>query len=92
MYEDTTANVIRPDGETETFIILADVLLQGYTLALYLFVIVIDYVMKTSLIRREFKQVPIYGHIYNRGVPSITVADIDIADNIALVGEGNKEA
>ena len=44
MYEYTIAKVITPDGETETFNILAGVL-QGNTLALYNFVIVIDYVM-----------------------------------------------
>ena len=48
MYEDTTAKIIRPDGETETFSILSGVL-QEDTLAPYLFVIVIDYVMKTAL-------------------------------------------
>ena len=48
MYEDTTAKIITPDGETETFNIIADVL-QGYTLAPYLVVIVIDYAMRTAL-------------------------------------------
>ena len=47
-YEDTTVKVITPNGETETFNILADVL-QGDTLDLYIFVIVIDYVMRTDL-------------------------------------------
>ena len=42
MYEDTSSKVITPDGETETF----NILLQGDTLATYLFVIVIDYIMK----------------------------------------------
>ena len=48
MYDYTTAKVITPDGETETFNILAGVL-QGDTLAPYLFVIVIDYVTRTAL-------------------------------------------
>ena len=55
MYEDTTDiayKVITPEGETETFNILACVL-QGDTLAPYPFVIVIDYVMKTALQGRE---------------------------------------
>ena len=54
MHEDTTAKVITPDGETETFNILASVL-QGDTLAPYLFVIVIDYVMRRALQGREVK-------------------------------------
>ena len=54
MYEDTTANVITPDGETESesFNILACVL-QRDTLTKYLFVIVIDYVKRTDLLGRE---------------------------------------
>ena len=49
MYEYTTAKVITPDGETETLQILA-VVLQGDTLASYLFVIVIDYVIRIALL------------------------------------------
>ena len=48
MYEETTAKVITPDGETETFNILAGVL-QEDTFSPYLFVIVIDYAMRTAL-------------------------------------------
>ena len=40
MYEDTTAKVITPDGETETFTILAGVS-QGDMLAPYIVVIII---------------------------------------------------
>ena len=45
MYENTRAKVISPDGETEMFEIKAGVL-QGDTLAPYLFAIVLDYVMR----------------------------------------------
>ena len=45
MYEDTSSKIITPDGEN--FNILAGVL-QEDTLAPYLFVIVIDYVMRTA--------------------------------------------
>ena len=44
MYTDTTAKVIAVDGRTEIFKILAGVI-QGDTLAPYLFIIVIDYIM-----------------------------------------------
>ena len=54
MYEDTTAKVITSDGETETVNILAGVL-QGDTLAPYLVVIVIDYVMRKALLGRKEK-------------------------------------
>ena len=45
MYEDTKAKVVSPDGETEYFDIVASVL-QGDTLAPYLFAIVLDYAMR----------------------------------------------
>ena len=54
MYEDTTSKVITPDGETETFNIL-DGILQGDTLDPYLYVIVINNVMRTALLGREVK-------------------------------------
>ena len=91
MYEDTTAKVITPDGETETFNILAGVL-QGDTLAPYLFVIVIDYVMRTALQGTEDKLGFQLRKRNSRSVPPITVTDMDFADDIALVSEGIKEA
>ena len=45
LYKDTRAKVISPDGETDLFDIVAGVL-QGDTLAPYLFIIVLDYVMR----------------------------------------------
>ena len=48
MYEGTRAKVLSPDGETKLFDILAGVL-QGDTLAPYLFVIVIDYCMRKAV-------------------------------------------
>ena len=49
MYENT---VISPDGETDFFELLAGVL-QGNTLAPYLFVIVLDYALRTAIDGRE---------------------------------------
>ena len=91
IYEDTTAKVITPDGETETFNILAGVL-QGDTLAPYLVVIVIDYVMRTALLGREDKLGFQLRKRKSRRVPPITITDMDFADDIALVSEGIKEA
>ena len=48
MYENTIARVMTDDGLTEAFLILAGVM-QGDTLAPYLFIIVIDYIMTTTL-------------------------------------------
>ena len=52
MYENTKAKVISPDGETNFFEILAGVL-QGDTLAPYLFIIVLDYVLRKTYGGRE---------------------------------------
>ena len=56
MYEDITAKVITPDREMVTFKNLAGIL-QGVTLDPYLFVIYIDYVTRTDLIRMEDNKV-----------------------------------
>ena len=48
MYTNTRAKVLSPDGETDFFEILAGVL-QGDTLAPFLFVIVIDYVLRRAV-------------------------------------------
>ena len=45
LYDDTRARIISPDGETEEFEIFAG-LLQGNTLAPYLFALVLDYAMQ----------------------------------------------
>ena len=52
MYENTRAKVISPDGETDYFDVLAGVL-QGDTLAPYLFVIVLDYVLRKKIPRKR---------------------------------------
>ena len=91
MYEDTSAKVITPDGETETFSILAGVL-QGDTLAPYLFVIVIDYIIRKALTGREEKLGFQLRKRQSRMVPPIIVTDMDFADDIALVSDGIKES
>ena len=48
LYEDTTSTIRTPDGDTDFFQVLAGVL-QGDTLAPYLIIIVLDYVLRTSI-------------------------------------------
>ena len=48
MYTDTIAKVISQDGETDFFAILAGVL-QGDTLAPFLFIIIIDYILRLTV-------------------------------------------
>ena len=52
IYSDTKAKVLSPDGETEYFSITAGVL-QGDTLAPYLFIIVMDYALRKALKGKE---------------------------------------
>ena len=48
LYRNTKVKVWSPDGDTEYFVIVAGVL-QGDTLAPYLFIICLDYVLRTSI-------------------------------------------
>ena len=48
LYRNTKVKVRSPDGDTEYFDIVAGVL-QGDTLAPYLFIICLDYVLRTSI-------------------------------------------
>ena len=52
LYRNTKVKVRSPDGDTEYFDIVAGVL-QGDTLAPYLFIICLDYVLRTSIDRMK---------------------------------------
>ena len=54
LYRNTKVKVCSPDGDTEYFNIVAGVL-QGDTLAPYLFIICLDYVLRTSIDRIKEK-------------------------------------
>ena len=75
----------------ETLSILSGVL-QGDTFAPYLFVIVIEYIMRKSLTGREQKLDCQLTKKQSRRVPPIIVTDADFTDDIALVSDGIKEA
>ena len=83
LYRNTKVKVCSPDGDTEYFDIVAGVL-QGVTLAPYLFIICLDYVLRTSIdkIREngfELKKKR------SREYPAKTITDGDYADDIAIV-------
>ena len=84
MYENTKARVLSPDGETELFDIVAGVL-QGDTLAPYLFVIVLDYALRVAIDGNE----EAFGFILemrrSRRVGPTIITDLDFADDIALL-------
>ena len=91
MYKGTKAKVISPDGETEFFQILSGVL-QGDTLAPYLFVIVLDYVLRETFKGREEALGFKLHRRRSRRVPAVYVTDLDFADDLALLTEEMEQA
>ena len=79
-----------PDGHTEYFDIVAGVL-QGDTLAPYLFIICLDYVLRTSIdkIRENGFELT---KKRNRRYPAKTITDADYADDIALLANTPNQA
>ena len=72
-----------PDGDTEYFDIVAGVL-QGDTLAPYLFIICLDCVFRTSIdkIRENGFELT---KKRNRRYPARTITDTDYTDDIAIL-------
>ena len=90
LYRNTKVKVRSPDGDTEYFDIVAGVL-QGDTLAPYLFIICLDYVHRTSIdkIRENgFKLTKKRSRRY----PAKTITDADYADNIAKLANTPNQA
>ena len=83
LYEGTRAKVLSADGETEYFEVLGGVL-QGDTLAPYLFTFVIDYIMRMAIDGKEELGF-ILNPKRNRRYPAEVITDIDYADDIALI-------
>ena len=79
-----------PDGDTEYFDIVAGVL-QGDKLAPYLFIISLDYELRTSIDNvRENGFVLIKKR--SRRYPAKTITDADYADDIALLANTTNQA
>lgn len=91
LYENTLARVVSPDGITDFFQVKKGVL-QGDTLAPYLFAIVIDYLMRQVYEGNE----ELLGFQLNRRRsrrhPATYVTDIDFADDLALLTEEVSQA
>ena len=90
LYRSTKVKVRSPDGDTEYFVIVAGVL-QGDMLAPYLFIICLDYVLRTSInnIREN-------GFVLtkkrSRRYPAKTITDADYTDDIALLANTPNKA
>ena len=91
LYENTRARAVTPDGDTELFDIIAGVL-QGDTLAPYLFAIVLDYVMRQAIDGREEELGFELERRRSRRHPPVVVTDLDFADDIALLCEEIRQA
>lgn len=91
MYTNPKAKVTSPDGETELFDITAGVL-QGDTLAPFIFVIVLDYALRQAMGDNEdglgFTLTP----RRSRRHPTETLTDLDFADDIALLSNQIQQA
>ena len=90
LYRNTKVKVRSPDGDTDYFNIVAGIL-QGDTLAPYLFIICLDYVLRTSIdkIRENgFKLTKERSRRY----PAKTTTGADYADDIAILANTPDQA
>ena len=83
LYRNTKVKVRSLDGDTEYFDIVAGVL-QGDTRAPYLFIICLDYVLRTSIdkIRENVFELT---KKRSRRYPATTITDADNTDDIAIL-------
>ena len=90
LYRNTKVKVRSPDGDTEYFNIVAGVL-QGDTLVPYLFIICLDYVLRTSIdkIRENGFELT---KKRSRRYPAKAITDADYTDDIALVANTPNQA
>ena len=86
LYRNTKVKVQSPDGDTEYFEIVAGVL-QGDTLAPYLFIICLDYVLRTSIDKIRENGLELTKK--SRRYPAKTITD---ADDIAILANTPDEA
>ena len=90
LYTNTSALVLTPDGETTFFNIEAGVL-QGDTLAPFLFIVVLDYVLRLSLDTNNEKGLQLHARRSSRH-PAQHLTDLDFADDLAITTESVKDA
>ena len=88
MYVDTSALVVTPEGETERFSVNTGVL-QGDPLAPFLFVICLDYVLRQAI--PDDTGLTLKRRRSSRH-PAEVIADLDFADDIALLEDNLLEA
>ena len=83
LYKNTKVKVRSPDGDTDFFDIVVG-FLQGDPLAPYLFIICLDYVLRTSIdLMKENYFILEKGR--SRRYPAKTITDVDYADDVTLL-------
>ena len=90
LYRNTKVKVRSPDGDTDYFDIVAEVL-QGDTLAPYLFIICLDYVLRTLIDKIKENGFELTKK-RSRRYPAKTITDADYADDIAILANAPTQA
>ena len=90
LYFDSMAKVVTKDGNTNLFPIVTGVL-QGDTLVPYLFIIILDYVMRIAKAKDDNFGITLHWK-RGRNCPAVHLTDADFADNIALLSNTMNEA
>ena len=83
--------MVTPDGETDLFNITAGVM-QGDTLAPFLFVIVLDFALRQSIDGKEEDFGLTIDRRRSRRVPGKHICDLDFADDIVLLSNEIEQA
>ena len=90
LYRNTKVKVRSPDGDTEYFDIVSEVL-QGDMLAPHLFIICLDYVLRTSMDKIKVNSFELTKK-RSRRYPAKTITDADDADDIAILANTPNQA
>ena len=89
LYQDTCSVVRSPDGNTEFFDIIVGVL-QGDTLAPYIFIICLDYVLRIALDENKELGLTLTKQ-KSRRYPGKKITDADYADDLAVLADTLKD-
>ena len=90
LYQNTRSMVRSPDGDTDFFDIIAGVL-QGDTLAPYLFIICLDYVLMKALDKNSELGFTLQEQ-RSRRYPAVKITDVDYADDLAVLTNNVQDA
>ena len=90
LYKNTKVKVCSPDGDTDYFDIVADVL-QGDTLSPYLFIICLDHMLRTSIDLMKANSFKLVKE-RSRRYPAQTISEVDYADDIAILANTPAQA